>query len=229
MIGKGKVVFVGMSGGVDSSVAAALLKAKGYDVIGIHLRCWNVDGSAKQDAEDARRAAEVLDIPFYVLDFEKVYKKRVVNYMVDGYRRGITANPDVECNREIKFGLVLERALSMGADYMATGHYIRLHEIKNQKSKIKNYVLATARDSNKDQSYFLWTLTQKQLRHCLFPIGDYTKPQVRAMARKFGLPNAEKKDSQGICFLGRMKLGDFLGDYIKPKAGHVKLVLGDGS
>src|SRR3989338_6898691 len=156
-----KKVFVAMSGGVDSSVAAALLKDGGYEVIGAHMRCFNVDGCAKQDAEDARRVAEQLNIPFYVFDLEKEYKERVVGYMIDGYRAGNTPNPDVMCNKEIKFGLFLKRALELGADYIATGHYVRLLQAKNCKLK-------TAVDANKDQSYFLWTLTQKQLRHCLF-------------------------------------------------------------
>lgn len=231
---KGKV-FVGMSGGVDSSVAAALLKKRGFDVVGVHLKCYNVDGCAEQDAEDARRAAETLKIPFYVLDMEQEYKDRVVKYMVDGYRKGITPNPDVMCNKEIKFGLFLEKALSMGADYVATGHYVRLrrtqltHDNKqltkksnsvSQRSKV-NCQLFVAKDRNKDQSYFLWTLTQKQLKHCLFPVGDYVKPEIRKMAKKLKLPNADKKDSQGICFLGQVSLKDFLGNYIPEKKGIV--------
>ena len=213
MMKKRHTVFVGMSGGVDSSVAAALLKERGFDVVGIHLRCYNVDGCAEQDAEDARRAAETLGIPFYVLDYEKEYKAKVVEYMIDGYRQGITPNPDVMCNKEIKFGLFLEAALKMGADYVATGHYVRI------KHGRRNSALFAARDSNKDQSYFLWTLTQRQLRHCLFPIGDYLKPEVRKLASKYDLPNAEKKDSQGICFLGQVTLGDFLGEYLPKKKG----------
>jgi tRNA-uridine 2-sulfurtransferase len=230
-------VFVGMSGGVDSSVAAGLLKKRGYDVVGIHLRCYNVDGCAEQDAEDARRAAETLDIPFYVFDYEEEYKRRVVEYMVDGYKKGITPNPDVMCNNYIKFGIFLDRALELGADYIATGHYVRLrrhnpnikmisecyeylgHSDKN--SKHSDYILSMAKDSSKDQSYFLWTLTQDQLRYCLFPIGNYLKSQVRELARKFNLPNAEKKDSQGICFLGQVKLEDFLKEYLPEKKGLV--------
>lgn len=240
-----KLVFCGMSGGVDSSVAAALLKNRGFDVVGVHLKCYNVDGCAEQDAEDARRAAEVLGIPFYVLDFEEAYKKRVVEYMVEGYRNGITPNPDVMCNKEIKFGLFLDKALEMGADYVATGHYVRLRRVLNvvndknvlneRLERAKRYnkrsdstlQLLIAKDQNKDQSYFLWTLTQKQLKYCLFPIGEYTKPEVRKLAKKFGLPNAEKKDSQGICFLGQVTLKDFLKNYIPEKRG---LVLGvDGN
>ena len=243
---KYKTVVCGMSGGVDSSVAAALLKKQGYEVVGVHLRCWNGSPSsplginsspglgvscADQDAEDARRAAEVLDIPFYVLDYEEEYKRRVVDYMVQGYRAGITPNPDVMCNKEIKFGLFLKKALSMGADYVATGHYVRLVESKMENVKSKNYAiphspshfsLFQAKDRTKDQSYFLWTLTQAQLAHCLFPIGDYIKKtEVRKLAKKFGLPNAEKKDSQGICFLGQVRLGDFLKEYIPERKGVV--------
>ncbi len=256
---KNPKVFVGMSGGVDSSVAVALLQERGFDVVGIHLKCFNVDGCAAQDAEDARRAAETLHIPFYVFDFEKEYKERVVQYMIDGYKNGITPNPDVMCNKEIKFGLFLEKALAMGSDYVATGHYVRLvqhstrssYENQNKFFPAKNFSspsahslrhtsetqlntpagrslrnsgqrvfsLLAAKDTNKDQSYFLWTLTQEQLKHCLFPIGDYIKPDVRKLARKFGLPNAEKKDSQGICFLGHVTLEEFLGDYLPKKKG----------
>ncbi|MDE2001065.1 MAG: tRNA-specific 2-thiouridylase [Patescibacteria group bacterium] len=258
--GRGKV-FVGMSGGVDSSVAAALLKQRGFDVVGVHLKCYNVDGCAEQDAEDARRAAETLGVPFYVFDMEQEYKDRVVAYMVEGYRNGITPNPDVMCNKEIKFGLFLEKALALGADYVATGHYVRLRrtesvlndgdvlavpDVKGKQARASGrttgtsraieqlerpkrsntrsdttFELRIARDTNKDQSYFLWTLTQKQLKHCLFPIGDYPKPEVRKLAKKFGLPNAEKKDSQGICFLGQVSLKDFLSAYIPEKKGIV--------
>jgi len=241
-----KTVFVAMSGGVDSSVAALLLKKQGYKVIGVFMRCYNLDGCAEHDAEDARRVAEKLKIPFYVWDFENEYKKKVVEYMVKGYKKGITPNPDVMCNREIKFGLFLEKALRMGADYVATGHYVRLSPefpisnyqfsnnykkcLKNLKIenllKIKNYKLKIAKDLNKDQSYFLWTLTQKQLKHCLFPIGDYLKSEVRKIAKKAGLSTAEKKDSQGICFLGKVNLDDFLKKYIPEKRGDVFDIIG---
>ncbi len=227
-----KKVFVAISGGVDSSVAALLLRDEGYDVTGVFMYCYNLDGCVQRDAIDARRVASELKIPFYVWDFEKEYKKRVVNYMIDGYKRGITPNPDVMCNKEIKFGLFLEKALSMGADFVATGHYIRLRRNfqfpisnfqTNSKFKIQNskFTLWQAKDSNKDQSYFLWTLTQSQLKHCLFPIGDYLKSEVREMARKAKLLTAEKKDSQGICFLGKVTLSDFLKEYISSKPGAI--------
>jgi tRNA-specific 2-thiouridylase len=211
---KHKTVFVGMSGGVDSSVAAHLLKQQGYDVVGVFMRCYNIDGCAERDAEDARRVAEHIGVLFYVWDFEEEYKARVVQYMIEGYRSGITPNPDVMCNREIKFGIFLDKALAMGADYVATGHYVKLARTKGGAA-----ALFAADDTNKDQSYFLWTLTQAQLAHCLFPIGDYIKPKIREIAKKAGLPTAEKKDSQGICFLGKFSLDDFLREYIPSKRG----------
>jgi tRNA-specific 2-thiouridylase len=196
---------------VDSSVAAYLLKQQGYRVVGVFMRCFNVDGCAERDAEDARRVAEHLKIPFYTMDFEEEYKQRVVDYMVQGYAEGLTPNPDVMCNREIKFGLFFEKARMMGADYVATGHYVRL----------KNGRIFEAKDKNKDQSYFLWTLTRKQLKHCLFPVGNLLKPRVRAIAARAGLPTATKKDSQGICFIGQVKLEDFLRAYIPERRGAV--------
>lgn len=248
-----------MSGGVDSSVAAHLLKERGYDVVGVFMRCFNIDGCAERDAEDARRVAEKLDIPFYVWDFEEEYKRKVVDYMIEGYRRGETPNPDVMCNREIKFGLFLNRALEMGADYVATGHYVILRQLTPQGTAVRAlqrrapaaarhsqsfglqaanvsasfplgqstaYFLSAAKDKNKDQSYFLWTLTQTQLAHCLFPIGDYLKPEVREIARKAGLPTADKKDSQGICFLGQVTIADFLAEYLPEKKGEILTVAG---
>ena len=219
---KNKKVFVAMSGGVDSSVAAALLKEQGYGVTGVFMKNWSDSRFFKdktmcpwaQDQEDARKAAAVLDIPFYTFDFEKEYREQVVDYMVSGYRSGITPNPDVMCNREIKFGLFLEKALAMGADYIATGHYARVRE-----SKI--FELLAGADLNKDQSYFLWTFTQEQLARTLFPIGDYTKPEIREMARKFGLPNAEKKDSQGLCFMGDVDVFEFLKSEIPAHRGKI--------
>ena len=216
-----------MSGGVDSSVTAHVLKEQGNDVVGVFMKCYNIDGCAEVDAEDARRVAEHIGIPFYVWDFEQEYKDRVVQYMIEGYRAGITPNPDVMCNREIKFGLFLEKALVSGADYVATGHYVRLTEKKDPKSGLVTYGLKEAVDENKDQSYFLWTLGQRQLAHCLFPIGDYKKPEVREIARVAGLPTAEKKDSQGICFLGKFSLDDFLKQYIPEHAGALVTTSGE--
>ncbi len=258
---KSKRVFVAMSGGVDSSVAALLLKREGYDVTGVFMKCWSDDASLgpfdalrvaprnsrggklgmncawERDSEDARRVAGRLGIPFYVWDFEKDYKRRVVEYMVKGYAHGITPNPDVMCNKEIKFGLFLARALAHGADYVATGHYVRLRagsrvsgigyrRSAGKKLDPQPYTLFAARDKNKDQSYFLWTLTQEQLRYCLFPIGDYLKPEVRTIARRAKLPTAEKKDSQGICFLGKFSLKDFLKKRIRSRKGMVVTVSG---
>lgn len=228
-----KTVFVGMSGGVDSSVAAHVLKEQGYSVVGVFMKCYNIDGCAEEDAEDARRVAGHIGIPFYVWDFEREYKDRVVRYMIEGYRAGITPNPDVMCNREIKFGLFLEKALASGADFVATGHYVRLgaeapkaEPQASHKPQNLTYKLYEASDPSKDQSYFLWTLTQKQLAHCLFPVGGYTKPAVREIARRAGLPTAEKKDSQGICFLGKFSLDDFLKRYIPERRGALMTTAG---
>ncbi len=224
---KGKKVFVGMSGGVDSSVAAMLMRDRGYDVAGVFMRSYNLDGCADRDAEDARRVAEALGIPFYVWDFEEEYKQRVVDYMIEGYRAGMTPNPDVRCNKEIKFGLFLERALAAGADYVATGHYVRLMDGVRSDGHDGGARLFEAVDGNKDQSYFLWTLTGAQLAHCLFPIGDYRKPEVRAMARVADLPTAEKKDSQGICFLGMVDLDAFLKRHIPSRRGALITTAGE--
>jgi tRNA-specific 2-thiouridylase len=225
-----KIVFVGMSGGVDSSIAAYLLKKQGYDVVGVFMRSYNLDGCSEIDAQDARRVAEHIGIPFYVWDFEEEYKKKVVDYIINGYKSGITPNPDIMCNKEIKFGLFFEKAIKAGADFVATGHYVKIKS-KFQKNKNgtnkKNYELFEAKDKNKDQSYFLWTLGQKQLEKCLFPIGDYEKPMVREIARKASLPTAEKKDSQGICFLGKISIDDFLKKHIKEKKGLILSEFGD--
>jgi tRNA-specific 2-thiouridylase len=219
---KKKKVFVGMSGGVDSSVTAYLLSRRGYDVTGIYIRSFNLDGCGERDAEDARRAAEKIGRPFYVWDFSDEYKRRVVDYMVSGYRAGLTPNPDVMCNKEIKFGIFPEKALVAGADFIATGHYARLKKRADGETRIFQ-----GRDRNKDQTYFLWKLNQKELSRCLFPVGNLRKKTVRAIARKVGLANAEKKDSQGICFLGKIKLFDFLKKYIPEKTGSVVTVDGE--
>lgn len=242
-----KKVYVAMSGGVDSSVAAALLKKEGYFVVGVFFKPWaphpTINYSLpttnfctwQQDRRDAMRVCAKLGIPFKTWDFSKEYEKEVVQYMIKAYKSGITPNPDVVCNKEIKFGLFLKKALAEGADYIATGHYARLKTvISNSKLIIRNsnyqlpttnYRLLVAKDPNKDQSYFLWTLTQKQLKHCLFPIGEYTKPEVRELAKKFGLPNWNKKDSQGVCFVGPLNMKEFLKSFIKPKTG--KIILAD--
>lgn len=207
-------VFVGLSGGVDSSVAAYLLKKQGYEVVGVHLRCWNRGGCDVPEAEYARRVAGHLSIPFYIFDMEDEYRKAVVEYMIDGYKKGITPNPDVMCNKEIKFGLFLRKTLEMGADYIATGHYVRLEQESG-------YSLYSARDTSKDQSYFLWTLAQNQLKYSLFPIGAYTKREIRSIAKKAGLPTADKKDSQGICFIGDVDVKEFLAEYLPKKKGKI--------
>lgn len=210
-----KKVFVGLSGGVDSSVVALLLKSGGYDVVGVHIRGYNVDGCGDVDAEYARRAAESLSIPFYVWDMEEEYKRSVVDYMVRSYESGITPNPDVMCNKEIKFGIFLKRAIDSGADYIATGHYV-----KGRESLGKSRLYAAA-DANKDQTYFLWTLTPEQINRSLFPLGDLKKTEVRDLAAEAGLPTAKKKDSQGICFLGDISMRDFLKEYIPVSPGPI--------
>jgi len=228
---KKKKVFVGMSGGVDSSVAALLLKRQGFDVTGVFIRSFNIDGCAEADAFDARRVAEQIGVPFYIINLEEEYKRLVVDYMVREYGRGRTPNPDVMCNREIKFGLFYERAMEMGADYVATGHYakIKKSKIKNQNDNLKlrtEYSLQRARDENKDQTYFLWGIQKERLERCLFPIGDYSKSEVRKMALEAGLLTANKKDSQGICFLGDVSMIDFLKDYLPQKEGRVVTMSG---
>jgi tRNA-uridine 2-sulfurtransferase len=221
MKGKKLKVFVAMSGGVDSSVAAALLKRGGFDVVGVYMKCWQ-DGEActsQDDERSARLAADHLGIPFYAWNFLKEYKERVVDYMLKGYADGLTPNPDMMCNKEIKFGLFFEKARRLGADYIATGHYARLRrEIRNSKSEIR---ILEAVDKNKDQSYFLSFIKPEVLSRVVFPVGEYTKPQVRELARKFGLPNAERKDSQGICFVGKVDVTDFLKKYIAPRKGEI--------
>ncbi|MDB5239317.1 MAG: tRNA (5-methylaminomethyl-2-thiouridylate)-methyltransferase, tRNA-specific 2-thiouridylase [Candidatus Parcubacteria bacterium] len=203
-----------MSGGVDSSVSAALLKKAGYDVTGVFIKVWQPDWiecNWREERLDAMRAAAHLDIPFVTLDLEKEYKQGVIDYMIAEYRAGRTPNPDVMCNREIKFGAFWKWAKGQGADYIATGHY----------AQTKDGKLFMGADANKDQSYFLWTLTPDDLKHVLFPVGHLIKPQVRKLAAKFGLPNAEKKDSQGLCFMGKIDVKEFLQHYIPAVPGKV--------
>ena len=289
-----QLVFVALSGGVDSAVAAGLLKKKGYQVVGVFMKCWTSSnkqigtdiqtlrlrsGQAdlhrsdkealraysgqsdsspigcgwEQDEEDARQVAAKLAIPFLSWDFTREYKQRVIDYFLEGYQKGITPNPDIMCNREIKFGLFLKRAIKMGADKIATGHYVRIRErdIRDRGDKRENegelgkieekkinpslsfiipnnlsYFLLKGVDPNKDQSYFLWTLTQEQLKYCLFPIGDYEKPEVREFARKWDLPVKDKPDSQGICFMGKVDVKEFLKAHLKMKSGKIRTTEG---
>ncbi len=225
-------VFVGMSGGVDSSVSAALLMKAGYDVTGVFIKVWQPDWiecTWRNERREAMRAAAHLGIPFVTLDLEKEYKEGVIDYMIAEYAAGRTPNPDVMCNREVKFGAFWRWAKEQGADFVATGHYARIGTRDKLQVTSKdtpqlatcNLQLETGVDSNKDQSYFLWTLNQDDLKHVLFPVGHLEKPAVRALAKKFKLPNAEKKDSQGLCFIGKIDVKDFLAHYIKTEKGNV--------
>jgi len=221
-----KRVVVGLSGGVDSSVAAYLLKEQGYEVIGLFMKNWHDESVTISDecpwiddSNDALQVAEMLGIPFQVIDFSKEYKERIVDYMFREYEKGRTPNPDVLCNREVKFDIFLDKALELGADFVATGHYCQKEEIEID-SKIL-YRLISGADNNKDQSYFLCQLNQQQLSKALFPIGNLQKPEVREIAKKIGLNTAEKKDSQGLCFIGKVKLPVFLQQQLKPKEGKI--------
>jgi len=219
-----KRVIIGLSGGVDSSVAAYLLKQQGYEVIGLFMKNWHDDSVTisnecpwLDDSNDAMLVAEKLGIPFQTVDLSEQYKERIVDYMFNEYEKGRTPNPDVLCNREIKFDVFMNIALELGADYVATGHYCRKGIIQKEGKEI--YQLLNGVDDNKDQSYFLCQLSQDQLAKSLFPIGELTKPQVREIAMELDLVTAEKKDSQGLCFIGKVKLPDFLQQQLKPKAG----------
>jgi tRNA-specific 2-thiouridylase len=221
-----KRVVVGLSGGVDSSVAAYLLKAQGYEVIGLFMKNWHDEGVTisnecpwLEDSNDALLVAEKLGIPFQTVDLSEAYKERIVNYMFSEYENGRTPNPDVLCNREIKFDVFMKIALSLGADYVATGHYCRKGTL--EKDGIQWHQLLAGVDENKDQSYFLCQLSQEQLAKALFPIGELTKPQVREIAAKMELVTAEKKDSQGLCFIGKVRLPEFLQQQLQPKTGGI--------
>ena len=269
-------VFVGMSGGVDSSVTAALLKSaassrefekltgrptprgfRGFDVTGVHIKMWgdeSIPCQFKEDRRDALRVAEKLGIGFETWDLTEEYRDEVVNYMISEYAAGRTPNPDVMCNRKIKLGVFLQKALARGADFIATGHYVRMQNAELRilnKNKTCNVILNDSEESrrdssaapqndnrnifslhqavdiNKDQSYFLWTLTQEQLRHCLFPLGELTKPEVRELAKQFGLSTADKPDSQGICFIGEIDLNNYLKQYIPESHGRIVTTTGD--
>ncbi len=219
-----KRVVIGLSGGVDSSVAAYLLKQQGYEVIGLFMKNWHDDSVTisdecpwLDDSNDAMLVADKLGIPFQTVDLSEQYKERIVDYMFNEYERGRTPNPDVLCNREIKFDVFMKIAIELGADYVATGHYCRKGTINKDGKEI--YQLLAGKDDNKDQSYFLCQLSQAQLAKSLFPIGELTKPQVREIAAKLDLVTAEKKDSQGLCFIGKVRLPDFLQQKLKSKEG----------
>lgn len=223
---KGKRVVVGLSGGVDSSVAAYLLKEQGYEVIGLFMKNWHDDSVTiskecpwLEDSNDAMLVAQKLNIPFQTIDLSEEYKERIVDYMFDEYQKGRTPNPDVLCNREIKFDVFLKIALSLGADYVATGHYCRKDTIEIDGKPV--YRLLAGKDPNKDQSYFLCQLSQEQLSRTLFPIGELQKSEVRKIAAEQNLITAEKRDSQGLCFIGKVRLPEFLQQKLAPKKGMI--------
>ena len=238
-----KTVFVGVSGGVDSSVAAAMLKEQGYDVVGVFIRTWSpdfIECTWKDERRDAMRVCAHLDIPFLECDAEEAYKKGVADYMIEEYKKGNTPNPDVMCNRMVKFGVFWQFTKEHGADFIATGHYAICEEensfreatgggvpfLGTHKNGVKElreklFSLKQSPDKSKDQSYFLWTLTQDDLSHTLFPVGHLQKTDVRKLAEKYKLPTAVKKDSQGVCFLGPLDMKDFLKHYIETKKGDV--------
>ncbi len=222
-----KRVVVGMSGGVDSSVAAYLLKEQGYEVIGLFMKNWHDDSVVisrecpwLEDSNDALIVAQKLGIPFQTIDLSKEYKERIVDYMFKEYEHGRTPNPDVLCNREIKFDIFLKTALRLGADYVATGHYCRKAETVSADGSMTYHLLA-GKDQNKDQSYFLCQLNQEQLSKALFPIGELQKSEVRQIAREQDLATADKKDSQGLCFVGKVRLPEFLQQKLQPKPGKI--------
>ena len=225
---RGKKVFVGMSGGVDSSVAVALLVEQGYGVTGVYMKNWSRDLPGMkcpwaEDLADAKRVAVQLGIDFEVWDFEKEYREKVVEYMVEEYRAGRTPNPDIMCNQEVKFGLFYRLAMERGADFIATGHYARVAK----SSTSGRNLLMRAVDEKKDQTYFLYRVTGEALRRTLFPIGDYKKSEVREMAKERGLATANRKESMGVCFVGNVGIREFLGDYMEKKAGEIRDVKTD--
>ncbi len=226
-------IVVGLSGGVDSSVAAYLLQKQGHEVIALFMRNWN-DASATledecpwvEDSNDALMVAQKLGIPFQVIDMSELYKERIVDYMFAEYEKGRTPNPDVLCNREVKFDVFLQTALSLGADKVATGHYAQVNSSRDENGNEIFHLLA-GKDNNKDQSYFLCQLNQDQLSKALFPIGELTKPEVREIAKEIGLVTADKKDSQGLCFIGKVSLPEFLKQQLQPKEGEIVEIFRD--
>lgn len=226
-------IVVGLSGGVDSSVTAYLLQQQGHEVIALFMRNWN-DASVTledecpwiEDSNDALLVAQKLGIPYQVIDMSELYKERIVDYMFDEYQKGRTPNPDVLCNREVKFDVFMKTALSLGAEKVATGHYARVTSTFDEKGKEIFHLLA-GKDNNKDQSYFLCQLSQDQLSKALFPIGELTKPEVREIAKEIGLVTADKKDSQGLCFIGKVSLPTFLQQQLVPKEGEIVEIFND--
>lgn len=226
-------VVVGLSGGVDSSVAAYLLQQQGHDVVALFMRNWN-DASVTledecpwiEDSNDALMVAQKLGIPFQVIDMSELYKEKIVDYMFDEYKNGRTPNPDVLCNREVKFDVFMKTALSLGAEKVATGHYARVDSTIDENGK-ETFHLLSGVDTNKDQSYFLCQLSQEQLSKSLFPIGELTKPEVREIAKKMELVTADKKDSQGLCFIGKVSLPTFLQQQLEPKEGEIVEIFSD--
>ncbi|HEY5549653.1 MAG TPA: tRNA 2-thiouridine(34) synthase MnmA [Candidatus Saccharimonadales bacterium] len=223
-----KKVFVGLSGGVDSSVAALLLQQQGYDVTGVYMKNWSQDLPGikcpwKEDYQDAKRVAVQLGIDFKVYDFEKQYRHKVVDYMVREYKAGHTPNPDIMCNQEVKFKLFLETAVNDGADFIATGHYARVGHARANSSQLTAHSsrLLQAKDENKDQTYFLYRISRKALSKVFFPLGDLTKPEVRAIAKKHRLVSANRKESMGICFVGNVGIKEFLSQYMAEKPGKI--------
>ena len=226
-------IVVGLSGGVDSSVTAYLLQQQGHEVIGLFMRNWN-DASVTledecpwiEDSNDALLVAQKLGIPYQVIDMSELYKERIVDYMFDEYQKGRTPNPDVLCNREVKFDVFMKTALSLGAEKVATGHYARVESTFDNNGKEIFHLLA-GKDNNKDQSYFLCQLSQDQLSKALFPIGELTKPEVREIAKEQGLVTADKKDSQGLCFIGKVSLPTFLQQQLVPREGEIVEIFND--
>lgn len=226
-------IVVGLSGGVDSSVAAYLLQKQGHEVVALFMRNWN-DASVTledecpwiEDSNDALMVAQKLGIPYQVIDMSELYKEKIVDYMFAEYEKGRTPNPDVLCNREVKFDVFMKTALSLGADKVATGHYARVESTFDENGKEIFHLLA-GKDNNKDQSYFLCQLSQEQLSKALFPIGELTKPEVREIAKEIGLVTADKKDSQGLCFIGKVSLPTFLQQQLKPKEGEIVEIFND--
>lgn len=222
-----KTVYVGLSGGVDSSVSAALLKEQGYTVVGVYMKNWSQDLPGmpclwKDDFTDAKRVAVQLGIDFKMYDFEKLYQHKVVDYMLDEFKAGRTPNPDIMCNQEIKFKLFLNTALEDGADMIATGHYARTERVPTTSNKQQaTSRLLMAMDDNKDQTYFLARVDSKALAKTIFPLGGYTKPRVRELAKKFQLATADKKESMGICFVGKVGIKEFLEQYVDKQPGDI--------